>query len=193
MTSKGTMSNSEQATPAHVDYAFKVIISGDGGVGKSTLIHRYVYKEFKENTAMTIGCSHHSQYVCRGDKTINLILWDLGGQKRFDMLHPAYATGAAAGYAMFDMTAIETLNDIGKWVSLIRKYNTCGTPVVLVGTKYDLLQTQEQLDRVCALANEKVAQYQIDAFMVTSAKMNVNVEETINYMVDYLLWKNGCT
>ncbi len=184
---------STQATPAHVDFAWKIIIAGHGGVGKSTLIHRYVYKEFKENTAMTIGCSHHSQYVNRDDKVINLILWDLGGQKRFDMLHPAYVTGAAAGYVLFDMAAIETLQDIDKWIQLIRKFNPRGTPVLLVGTKFDLVQSQEQLDIVYALANQKVANFGLDAFLVTSAKLNVNVEETINYMVDFLVWKSGGT
>jgi len=186
-----TQGSGAQATPAHIDFAWKIIIGGDGGVGKSTLIHRYVYKEFKDNTAMTIGCSHHSQYIDRGNKTINLILWDLGGQKRFDMLHPAYATGAAAGYVCFDMAAVETLKDIDKWAQLIRKFNKPGTPVLLVGTKYDLMQTQEQLDEICALANQKVVALGLDAFMVTLSKMNVNVEETIIYMVDYLLWKNG--
>nr|MDO8087053.1 Rab family GTPase [Candidatus Sigynarchaeum springense] len=182
---------SGQITPDHIDFAWKIIIGGNGGVGKSTLIHRYVYKEFKDNTAMTIGCSHHSQYIERYGKTINLILWDLGGQDRFQMLHPAYATGASAGYVCFDMAAIGTLTDIDKWVQLIRKFNKPSTPVLLVGTKYDLMETQEQLDSICALANEKVAALGIDAFMVTSSKMNVNVEETITYMIDYLLWKNG--
>jgi Ras-related protein Rab-5C len=191
LTTTGKQGGGGQANPAHVDFAWKIIIAGHGGVGKSTLIHRYVYKQFKDNTAMTIGCSHHSQYVCREDKTINLILWDLGGQKRFDMLHPAYVTGAAAGYALFDMSDVETLQEIDKWVQLIRKFNPPGTPVLLVGTKYDLVQTQEQLDNVCALASKKVADHGLDAFMVTSAKLNVNVDETINYMVDYLLWKNG--
>lgn len=190
-----TMSNRvvQQVTPSHVDFAWKIIIGGNGGVGKSTLIHRYVYKEFRENTAMTIGCSHHSQYVNRGDRMINLILWDLGGQKRFDMLHPAYATGAAAGYACFDMSAVETLQEIDKWVNLIRKFNSPSTPVLLVGNKYDLVRTQEELDSICALANQKVAALGLDAFMVTSSKLGVNVDETVNYMVDYLLWKNGGT
>ncbi len=191
MNISSTQASGAEAIPAHVDYAWKILVAGSGGVGKSTLIHRYVYKEFKDNTTMTIGCSHHSQYVTRGEKTINLILWDLGGQKRFDMLHPAYATGAAAGYAAFDMSAIETLQEIDKWIQLIRKFNPPGTPVLLVGTKYDLVQSQEQLDTVCALANQKVYDHKLDAFMVTSSKLNVNVEETINYMVDYLLWKNG--
>jgi Ras-related protein Rab-5C len=184
---------SSKLTPPHVDYAWKIIIAGHGGVGKSTLIHRYVYKQFKENTAMTIGCSHHSQYVCRNERIINLILWDLGGQKRFDMLHPAYVTGAAAGYVLFDMSAIDTLQEIDKWVQLIRKYNPPDTPVLLVGTKYDLVKTEEQLNLLYAIANKKVVDHGLGAFMVTSAKLNYNVEETIGYMVDYLFWKNGCT
>jgi len=139
---------------------------------------------------MTIGCSHHSQYINKNDRNINLIIWDLGGQKRFEMLHPAYVGGAAAGYVLFDMSRTETFDEIDKWIQLIRKYNAPGIPVILVGTKYDLIKTQEQLETICAKANKKVAEQGLDAFIATSSKLNYNVDETIGYMIDYLLWKN---
>nr|MDO8108732.1 GTP-binding protein [Candidatus Sigynarchaeota archaeon] len=170
--------------PVHVDYVWKIVIGGAGGVGKSTLIHRYIFKEFKDNTVMTIGCSHHSQYITKGDQNINLIIWDLGGQKRFEMLHPAYIGGAAAAYLMFDMARIETLEEIERWIQLIRKNNHSGIPVILVGTKYDLVESQEQMDNVCALANRKVADHQLVAFIVTSSKLNYNVDETSGQVVE---------
>ncbi len=180
------------ASPPGVDFAWKVIIAGSGGVGKSTLIHRFMYNQFKEDMTMTIGCSHHSQYLERQSRNINLILWDLGGQKRFDVIHPAYVGGAVAGYAIFDMTDISTLMEIDRWVDLIRKYNSQETPVMLVGTKFDLIRDQQQLDDVYRLANEKVALFDLNAFLVTSSKLDINVKETIHYIVDYLLWKYAC-
>jgi len=185
------MASKSEAVPAHVDYAWKIILGGAGGVGKSTLIHRYIYQEFKEDMLMTIGCSHHSQYITRNDRSINLIIWDLGGQKRFEILHPAYVGGAAAGYVLFEMSSLETLEEIDKWIQLIRKNNAPGIPVLLVGTKFDLLKTQEQLDKVCDIANKKVSDQGLDAFIVTSSKLNLNIDATIDYMIDYMLWKNG--
>ena len=185
------MASESEAAPAHVDYAWKIILGGAGGVGKSTLIHRYIFKEYKEDMLMTIGCSHHSQYITRNDKSINLIIWDLGGQKRFEILHPAYVGGAAAGYVLFDMSSMETLEEIDKWIQLIRKNNASGIPILLVGTKFDLLKTQEQMNEICNIASKKVSDLGLDAFIVSSSKLNYNVEETINYMIDYMLWRNG--
>ena len=185
------MASECSAAPDHIDYAWKIILGGAGGVGKSTLIHRYIFKEFKEDMLMTIGCSHHSQYITRNEKSINLIIWDLGGQKRFEILHPAYVGGAHAGYVLFDMSNLETLEEIDKWIQLIRKNNAPGIPVLLVGTKYDLIKSQEQLDEACAIAKQKVVDHGLDAFIVTSAKLNYNVDATIEYLVDYMLWKNG--
>jgi Ras-related protein Rab-5C len=180
-----------EAAPSHVDYAWKIILGGAGGVGKSTLIHRYIFKEFKEDMVMTIGCSHHSQYISKGDRTVNLIIWDLGGQKRFEILHPAYVGGAHAGYVLFDMSHLETLEESDKWINLIRKYNAPGIPVILVGTKCDLLASQSQLDGACTMASKIVADNGLAAFIVTSSKLNLNIDETIEYLIDYLLWKNG--
>lgn len=185
------MASSKQAPPACIDFAWKVIIAGQGAVGKSTLVHRYVYNEFRENTMMTIGCSHHSQYLERGGKNVNLVLWDLGGQDRFDAIHPAYAGGAAAGYVMFDMADSRTLEEIDKWVLLLRKCNPSGIPLFLVGTKFDLVPDQATLDAIYALASRRQAELGLAGFMVTSSKLDIGVRETIDYLVDYLFWKNG--
>ncbi|MFX0103311.1 MAG: Rab family GTPase [Candidatus Hodarchaeota archaeon] len=178
-------------TSTVVDYTWKIIVSGEGGVGKSTLLHRYFYHEFRPDMSMTVGVSHLSHDIDRNGKLVRLIIWDLGGQKRFDVLHPAYVGDATAGFVFFDSTSLETLENMDKWVDLIRKKNTEDILLVMVGTKIDLILSQESLDYVFSLAEQKMAELNIQYVTATSSKANYNVEETINFLIDYLLWRES--
>nr|MDO8118618.1 Rab family GTPase [Candidatus Sigynarchaeota archaeon] len=172
-----------------VDYAWKIIVCGGGGVGKSTFLHRYFRNEFKENTSMTIGCSHYSEFVERQGKLVNLIIWDLSGQPRFEVLHPAYVGDSYGAFVFFDMTQIDTLVDVNKWVELIRQFNSRPVPIIFVGTKVDLVTEQAMLDHVYRFAEEKMAELDINYICITSSKTNYNVKETLDFFVDYLIWQ----
>ena len=137
---------------------------------------------------MTIGVSHISEFIERNGKRVNLIIWDLGGQPRFDVLHPAYVNQASGALLMFDMAAIETLEQLNKWADLLRRYNGDALPMVLVGAKVDLIAGQDTLDEVYAVATQKMQELAINDICVTSSKVNYNVSETIEYLVDYLVW-----
>lgn len=173
------------------DYVFKLIVCGNGGVGKSTLLHRYFRGEFKENTSMTIGVSHMSEFIERNGSRVNLIIWDLGGQPRFDVLHPAYVSNSSGALLVFDMNAIDTLEQLDKWAELLRRYNGDAIPIILVGTKVDLIHDQQVLDHVYGVAARKMKELELKDICVTSAKMNYNIDETMSYLVDYLVWLAG--
>jgi small GTP-binding protein len=137
--------------------------------------------------------SHMSHVVERHGKIINLIIWDLSGQKRFEVLHPAYVGDATGAFVVFDMSQPDTLDDVNRWVELIRKYNASNNnlPIVLVGTKVDLLSGQEQLDEIYKKIEEKMAELELQYVCVTSSKTNYNVVETIDFLVDYILYSRG--
>lgn len=173
-----------------VDFTWKIIIAGHGGVGKSTFLHKYLTNEFLEDTKMTIGCSHHSQYVERGDQVINLVFWDLGGQKRFDCLHPAYIRGANLSLLLFDMNSRDTFDGIGKWIKMLRNFNDDSIPIMLVGAKADLVSPDAQNTLIHEM-NQLTREKSLVASIVTSSKMDWNIKETVDYTVDYLLWLNS--
>ncbi|MBD3186508.1 GTP-binding protein [Candidatus Bathyarchaeota archaeon] len=175
----------------NADFTWKILLGGHGGVGKTTLLYRYFFDEFKHDTSMTVGCDFTSRTIVRQEKSINLIIWDLGGQKRFDVLHPAYVGDATGAFIFFDMSSIETLDGVTKWVNLIRQYNGPSIPMILVGTKVDLIQDQEMLDTVYSLAENKMRELEIDYISVTSAKTNYNVDETLHFLIDYILWSKS--
>jgi small GTP-binding protein len=176
-----------------INFRWKIVVVGPGGVGKSTMLHRYFYKQFIPDMIMTIGVSHMSHVIERHGKIVNLIIWDLSGQKRFEVLHPAYVGDATGAFVVFDMSQPDTLDDVNRWVDLIRKYNASNMnlPIVLVGTKVDLLADQTQLDAIYKKIEEKMAELELQYVCVTSSKTNYNVTETIDFLVDYILWSRG--
>ncbi|MEX2683092.1 MAG: Rab family GTPase [Candidatus Sigynarchaeota archaeon] len=176
-----------------IQFRWKICVVGPGGVGKSTMLHRYFYKQFIPDMIMTIGVSHMSHVIERHGKIINLIIWDLSGQKRFEVLHPAYVGDSTGAFVVFDMSQPDTLDDVNKWVDLIRRYNANNKalPIILVGTKVDLLTDQSQLDAIYKKIEEKMAELELQYVCVTSSKTNYNVTETIDFLVDYILWSRG--
>ena len=121
--------------------AFKVCIFGDGGVGKTTLIHRYVTGVFSGDTTMTIGVDFHVKKMIIEGQEVALQIWDFAGEDRFRFLLPAYVRGASGGIFMYDITRFASLKNIKDWSEVIDECtdkNKKPLPVILVGSKYDL-------------------------------------------------------
>jgi small GTP-binding protein len=173
-----------------VDYTYKVIVGGLGGVGKTSLLYRYVHRTFAEDMKLTVGVQFHSQELIRQGMKLNLVLWDLGGQDRFRFIQGEYIKGAAAAFLMFDLSDPATLeNARDEWLPLVRKHADPTIPVVLVGTKMDLVN-EDTLRATSIMAEHIVKQHGMSGFAATSAKWNINVDETILYMVDLLIWQS---
>ncbi|MHA1758100.1 MAG: Rab family GTPase, partial [Promethearchaeota archaeon] len=89
---------------------YKVITAGEGGVGKTTLLHKFVEGKFKIDTKMTIGVGFFLKDITlENGKTYSLQLWDFGGQELFRPFLDSYALGANGAILMFDLTRMDTL------------------------------------------------------------------------------------
>lgn len=122
-------------------YVFKILISGQGGVGKTTLLNRAVTGKFVANTSMTIGVEFHLMSIIIGDdpdEQINVILqgWDFGGQERFRFMLDSYVSGARGAMLLYDLTRLRTLDNLEEWVQIVRKHDK-DLPILFVGTKID--------------------------------------------------------
>ncbi len=119
-------------------YLFKVLTAGDGGVGKTTLLHRYIHNKFVANTQMTLGVEFFTKTLEFEDASVMLQLWDFGGQEQFRFMLERYALGAKGALILFDLTRYMTLENIEEWVRICRMGEN-NLPLILIGSKLDLV------------------------------------------------------
>jgi len=150
----------------------KIVILGDTGVGKTSLVLQYVENRFNIISSPTIGASFLSKTVWVDGARCKLQLWDTAGQERFRSLAPMYYRGAAAAVLVYDATSIETFKKAKKWVKELRTNVFEDIILVLVGNQVDkpfLKVTKEEASEYAASIGA--------LFFETSAKKNIGIEE----------------
>jgi small GTP-binding protein len=170
------------------DYTWKVLVGGMGGVGKTTLIMRYLTGQFITTTSLTIGVQFHNHIMEHAGKTINLVLWDLGGEERFRVMQDSFMKGARAGLVVFDMSRYATLSECRNWVDNFRSINAPDMPILLVGAKEDVVD-DETLQTVTADAENLVQELGLLGYIATSSKWGKNVEEAVHELINALMQK----
>jgi Ras-related protein Rab-1A len=154
------------------DYLFKLLLVGNSGVGKSSILFRFTDDIFPESYAPTIGIDFKTRTIKVDGKNVKLQIWDTAGQERFNAIQSTYYRGAHGVIIVYDITDVDYLNNIKHLVSEIDKYAIPNIKKILVGNKSDL-----ESERVAT--TEEVQNYADTSgiqFIETSAKNNVNVE-----------------
>lgn len=166
--------------------ALKLITIGDGGVGKTTLLHRYVNGDFIDTTTMTIGVEFLVKEIKIGDTLCQLNLWDISGQDRFFFMVDKYMRGAAGALLLFDITSMRSFVNLGKWVKIVRENNPLEDklPILLIAAKCDLEEFSMVGDILAKKAHEKMG---LTEYVKTSSKTGLNVELSINTLVKNIL------
>ncbi len=166
------------------DYIFKVVVVGDGAVGKTSLILRYTQGSFNTNYIRTIG-AQFSKYdlTAKAGEKVRLFLWDIAGQDTFSFMRPTFFSGSKACIAVFDVTNDATFTNLQTWIDDIHKYCGNDIPVVLFGNKSDLLSnnyTNAKIDAFLKANN-------VIGFYLTSAKTGTNVTLAFEAIIYELL------
>ncbi|MCK5298679.1 MAG: GTP-binding protein, partial [Candidatus Heimdallarchaeota archaeon] len=99
----------------------KVVFGGDGGVGKTTLIQRYLTGEFIDTTKLTIGVGFHIHQMSYQGRDISLSVWDCGGQEQFKQMgiFDNYFRGALVAILMFDLTRALSIGGLDTWYGFV--------------------------------------------------------------------------
>ncbi|MFX1443407.1 MAG: Rab family GTPase [Promethearchaeota archaeon] len=163
----------------------KVLTAGEGGVGKTTLLHRYVEGKFSSETKMTIGVEFFLKELNIDGQKVMLQLWDFGGQERFRFLLESYVIGARGALLMFDLTRTMTLENIDQWVQIVRKEDP-ELPILFLGSKSDLEND------ICVAEDyieEFKQQFQMYDFLRISSKTGENVELSFESLTREILKK----
>lgn len=171
---------------------FKIVNSGDGYVGKTTFLKRYTTGEYIDKSIMTIGTGFFVKDLSYNDyrENVRLTIWDFGGQERFHYFLRDFVYGATAALLFFDLTRPETFFHIGDWIKILRlkEKKTENLPILLVGSKCDL-RNQISIDR--EEIRTAVEDYDLVGYVPTSSKDYINVDESIDILIDYIFKINS--
>jgi|Deesub1362A_J573_1020465.scaffolds.fasta_scaffold00835_16 Ras-related protein Rab-6A len=167
-----------------MEYKFKVNIVGDEGVGKTSLISRFVYDVFSDKYIQTIGTNVHKKEVRVGARRVTLMLWDIMGSHEFrEVLSQSYFYGASALICVADWTRQQTLESVPEWVRVAEEVVKVRLPKVLLVNKADLRDERAYTAReVAEVAKEIGARY----YYFTSAKTGESVEAAFGKMATML-------
>jgi Ras-related protein Rab-6A len=162
------------------DYVYKLSLIGDGGVGKTSMVQRYVHGIFNADYKATIG-TFISKKECEFKElktSVKFMIWDLAGQNQFQRLWPDYLTDSSVGIIVFDITNRESFENVKKWYDIIKKVILPKTFLILIGNKVDLSDMREiSAEEGIDLAKELKVYY-----METSAKTNENIESVFEWI-----------
>ncbi|NXW13577.1 RB22A protein, partial [Circaetus pectoralis] len=143
------------------------------GVGKSSIVWRFVEDSFDPNINPTIGASFMTKTVQYQNELHKFLIWDTAGQERFRALAPMYYRGSAAAIIVYDITKEETFSTLKNWVKELRQHGPPNIVVAIAGNKCDLNDVREVM--------EKDAKDYADSihaiFVETSAKNAININE----------------
>jgi small GTP-binding protein len=167
----------------------KICLVGDVGVGKTSLIRRYVLDVFDDKYIATIGTKVTKKDVVvknprTGDEeNVTLLVWDIMGQPSFrEVLREAYFYGAQGAIAVCDVTSKESLSELRYWIKAMTA-TTGRVPIVFLGNKSDLKdETRVTIEEIEMFAKKHDA-----AAMMTSAKTGQNVEQAFGALIDSIL------
>ncbi|MFX1533515.1 MAG: GTP-binding protein [Promethearchaeota archaeon] len=158
----------------------KIIVAGEGGVGKTTLIETFRHGRFFDKTTMTIAVQFHTMQLSVFDKTYNLQIWDLGGQRHFLNMgvFSQYCRGAHAVLVCFDATDFDTLEEIPSWLEVLAP----NVPKILVGTKADMAD-KEELEDLRAIVEPYLESFKFRGFMLSNVKDLASIQKVFRALV----------
>jgi len=159
---------------------------GDPGVGKTSLIRRFVHDEFSDDYLSTIGAKVSDKDLRLKkdgkDCLLHLVIWDIAGQQSFTSVSPSMFKGTLGAFIICDVTRKKTLDDLHNWIYNLNK-NAGRVPFVVLINKWDLVdQKAFQIVDV-----ERVAQGHESCCLSTSARTGHNVEAAFKRLGEFML------
>ena len=155
------------------DMMFKILLLGDSGVGKSSLLLRYTKNQFSADMRATIGVEFGVKFIKIDDLQLKVQIWDTAGMERYRAMTSAYYKGAKGVIIVYDVCRKKSFENIDKWIDDFKSKADEDSIILVIGNKSDLKDRREVDIEEAKLKAEKNKM----AFMETSAKNNDNVHK----------------
>ncbi|CAB0031197.1 unnamed protein product [Trichogramma brassicae] len=153
---------------------YKVLVLGDSNVGKTCIVHRYCDERYYDTYISTIGIDFKQKIINLDGTPIKLQIWDTAGQERFRTLTTAYYRGAMGILLMYDVTSLESFNNLSYWLRNIQENASPDVVKVLAANKCDATtQRAVKIEQ-----GQKIAENFDMPFLEVSCRDNINIEES---------------
>jgi small GTP-binding protein len=171
-----------------VELSKKIVLIGNPGVGKTSMIRKFVHDIFDDKYISTLGTKVSNKTVeivhphTNIKMSLNLLIWDVMGEKEYELFHQIAYRGAQGAFIVSDLTRKETLDILPNWVSGLFK-SAGEIPIVFIGNKNDLIdQKQFEIEDLAKIAST----FNSPSFF-TSAKTGENVEKAFKILSENIM------
>ena len=168
------------------DKTCQILILGDSSVGKTSLISRYANGIFKEEYLATVGLDYYNKQDTINNLNVLVKLWDTAGQERFKSLTPNYFRNAEGVVIVFDVTNLETFENLKYWISSIKSNlgeKNIIIPIIIIGNKIDM----DDMRDINKEEADKFAKENDYKYFEASAKTGQGVDEAFREIVNQIL------
>ena len=168
--------------------AIKVILLGESGVGKTSIIRRYINNEFQNNVASTLGSAFFLKEIIKGDTKYNVNVWDTTGQERYHSVTNLFINDSHIIILVYSIDSKATFDNLNYWYDTIRE-KLKGEKYILsvVGSKYDLVDNEVVTEE----EGRKFAKEKDAIFKLVSAKEDPDgINKLFDILLDELIEKN---
>jgi len=161
----------------------KIVLLGDAGVGKSSLLSRFITNEFATEVPPTLGAAFSSKEISIDSHTVKLNIWDTAGQERYRGLAKMYYRDASAAILVFDLTQPKTFLSFPMWLQELHDNGPKNLALSVAANKADIDAVEEGVVEEARQWAESVGA----AFHLTSAKTSLGVEQLFRSMAQRLV------
>ena len=168
----------------------KICLLGDFAVGKTSLVHRFVDRQFSDKYLSTVGVKISRKLVKASkqelatSQELNLLIWDIEGSNKYKNISPNYFQGAKGGIIVADLTCEETLEHLKEHIESFLKVNP-HSYVILALNKSDLIETEylKKIQQTYQFENHPMV---LKSYF-TSAKTGINVDEIFQLLANSIV------
>ena len=175
--------SNKSSNPSDYQYIFKLILIGNSGVGKSSIIQRYMKNTFEESYKCTIGVDFLMKTLNLNGKTVKLQLWDTAGQEKYKSMVASYYRGANVALVVFDITSHASFDSLPVWIENYYKNGPEEKNIILIGNKKDMEESRQVTQQEAEIFSETNNMM----YFETSAKEGDNIEYIFTYAAEKLL------
>ena len=153
---------------SNYEYLFKIILIGNSGVGKSSILQQYMNHVFDSNYKITIGVDFLMKSLVINNQIVKLQVWDTAGQERYKSMVASYYRGAHVALIVFDLTSHRSFEALPSWIEAFYKSGPEQKNTILIGNKKDLINERQ------------VTKEEVELFSQKAKGLDANIKLEIN-------------